>query len=50
MRWLRETVAETGPAVTLVTHSQDARELVALLARAEDRLIMTVSENELRPR
>jgi hypothetical protein len=49
LRWLRQTVAASGPALTLVTRSQDARELVAVLARGEDRLILTLSEDELMP-
>jgi tetratricopeptide (TPR) repeat protein len=49
LRWLRETVAVSGPAVTLVTGSQDARELVSALAHAEHRLITTLAEDELRP-
>jgi hypothetical protein len=47
LRWLRSEVAETGPAVTLVTRDEDARELVSALARTEDSLIATISEDEL---
>ena len=49
LRWLRQTVEVSGPAITLVTGTQDARELVSALARTEDRLITTLSEDELTP-
>jgi hypothetical protein len=47
--WLRQKVRLSGPAISLVASSQDARELVAALARSEDRLITTFSEDELTP-
>jgi hypothetical protein len=47
--WLRHTVAETGPAITLVTRTHDGREYVGALARSEDRLITTLTQDELTP-
>jgi flagellar biosynthesis component FlhA len=47
LRWLRQTVAARGPTIALVTRTQDAREVVSALARAEDRMIATLSEDEL---
>lgn len=48
-RWLRETVGLFGPAISLVTGSQDAREVVAGLARSEHRFVTTLSEDERSP-
>ena len=47
MRWLRGTVAAMGPAITLVTRTQNGREQLSALARTEDRLITTMSQDEL---
>jgi tetratricopeptide (TPR) repeat protein len=49
LRWLRRTLSASGPAITLVASTQEARELVSVLARTEDRLITTLSEDELTP-
>jgi tetratricopeptide (TPR) repeat protein len=46
-RWLRETMAAAGPAITLVTSTQKAREVVNSFARTEHRLITTLSRDEL---
>jgi type III secretion protein V len=47
LRWLRQTIAVSGPAITLVTATQDGRELVGALARTEERLVATLSEDEV---
>jgi tetratricopeptide (TPR) repeat protein len=47
-RWLHQAVADSGPAITLVTGDQDAREVISAIARTECRLIATVSRDELR--
>jgi hypothetical protein len=47
LRWLRGTVAAAGPAITLVTESPDAVEVVSGLARTENRMITTLSIDEL---
>lgn len=47
MRWLREAVASDGPAITLVAGTQDGREAVSALARAENRMITTLSADEI---
>ena len=44
--WLREQVAESGPALTLVTTTDESREIVGALARIQDSLIATLSEEE----
>jgi len=49
LRWLRRTLATSGPAITLVTRTQEGRELVSALARSEDRVIATLSQDELAP-
>jgi hypothetical protein len=47
LRWLRQTVASDGPAITLIAGTQDAREVVSALARSENRIITTLSRDEL---
>jgi tetratricopeptide (TPR) repeat protein len=47
LRWLRQAVASAGPAITLVTGTQDGREVVSALARTEHRMITTLSRDEL---
>ena len=47
MRWLRGVLVERGPAVTLVTRDESARDVIAALARREDPVITTISEREL---
>jgi hypothetical protein len=49
LTWLRWTIAESGPAIVLVVQAQEARELVAVLARSESRLITVLTEQELAP-
>lgn len=48
-RWLRRTVAASGPAIALVTSDEESRERVGALARVEGGLITTLSEHELTP-
>lgn len=45
--WLRDARREHGPAICLVTPSQDARELVSALSRSVSRLIRTFTADEL---
>jgi hypothetical protein len=47
--WLRETVERAGPVIALVTGDQDARELVAPLARSEHPFITTLSDERPPP-
>lgn len=49
LHWLRQAVEVDGPTLSLVTGSQDARELMAPLVRAEYPFVMTWSEEELTP-
>jgi hypothetical protein len=46
LHWLRQAVEVDGPTLSLVTGSQDARELMAPLVRAEYPFVMTWSEEE----
>jgi tetratricopeptide (TPR) repeat protein len=45
--WLREYVATSGPAITLITESSQVRELVSELARVVHPLIKTLTKKEL---
>ncbi|WP_190092998.1 FHIPEP family type III secretion protein [Streptomyces melanogenes] len=49
LHWLRQAVELDGPTLSLVTGSQDARELIAPLVHAEYPFVMTCSEEELTP-
>jgi tetratricopeptide (TPR) repeat protein len=49
LRWLRQTITVSGPAITVVTATQDARELISSLARTENPLVTTLSAHELTP-
>jgi hypothetical protein len=48
VRWLRSTVDELGPIISLVTHSDLARERLAPLARIEHPFISTFTADEWR--
>ncbi|WP_455359685.1 FHIPEP family type III secretion protein [Streptomyces sp. SYSU K21746] len=49
LHWLRQVAEPDGPALSLVTGSQDARELLAPLVRAAYPFVLTWSEEELTP-
>ena len=44
--WLGEQIAETGPAITLITQTQEGREAVAALARTQHRLVTALTREE----
>jgi meiotically up-regulated gene 157 (Mug157) protein len=46
-RWLRESAAAGGPALSLVAHDEDIRETVAALTRSHYRMVTTFTEEEL---
>jgi hypothetical protein len=46
LRWLRGIVASSGPAVSLVTRTDEGREAVAALVRPQYRLITTLTQAE----
>jgi FHIPEP family protein len=47
MRWLQDVVIEHGPAITLVTQDEAARDVVSALARSQETVIATVSVDDL---
>ena len=44
--WLREQIAVSGPAITLITQTQEGREAVAALARTQHRLVTVLTREE----
>lgn len=47
LRWLRQEVAVSGAAITLITRSQAGREIIGVLGRAENSMITTLTRDEL---
>jgi hypothetical protein len=46
-RWLREAIAAHGPAVTLVTESDEGRRLLGVLGHAQHPLVAAMTRSEL---